>query len=75
MIDAGIPGVILTDEMKLSDDKRKWNFVFQMLPDRPPELTRGKEDVYAGWWLKNKVYRPGVIPSNEVAAYVHAYGS
>jgi pimeloyl-ACP methyl ester carboxylesterase len=72
-IDAGIPGVTLTDDIKLSDYKRKWNFVFQMLPNLPVELTRGKGDVYVGWWFKNKVYRPGVIPPDEVAAYVHAY--
>jgi hypothetical protein len=55
LIDAGIPGVTLTDDIQLSDYKRKWSFIFQMLPDLPPELTRGKEDVYVGWWFKNKV--------------------
>jgi pimeloyl-ACP methyl ester carboxylesterase len=73
LIDAGIPGVTLTDDIKLSDYKRKWNFIFQMLPDLPAELTRGKEDVYVGWWFKNKVYRPGAIPPDDVAAYVRAY--
>ncbi len=73
LIDAGIPGVTLSDEIQLSDYKRKWNFIFQMLPDLPAELTRGKEEIYVGWWFKNKVYRPGVIPPDEVAAYVRAY--
>jgi pimeloyl-ACP methyl ester carboxylesterase len=73
LIDAGIPGVTLTDDIQLADYKRKWNFIFQMLPDLPAELTRGKEDLYVGWWFKNKVYRPGVIPSDDVAAYVRAY--
>jgi pimeloyl-ACP methyl ester carboxylesterase len=73
LIDAGIPGVTLTNDIQLSDYKRKWNFVFQMLPDLPVELTKGKEDVYVGWWFKNKVYRPGIIPSRDVAGYVHAY--
>jgi pimeloyl-ACP methyl ester carboxylesterase len=73
LIDAGIPGVTLTDEIQLSDYKRKWNFVFQMLPDLPAELTRGKEDVYVGWWFKNKVYRPNAVPPDDVAAYVRAY--
>ena len=73
LIDAGIPGVTLTDEVLLSDYKRKWNFIFQMLPDLPAELTRGKEDVYVGWWFKNKVYRPGAVPPDDVAAYVRAY--
>jgi pimeloyl-ACP methyl ester carboxylesterase len=35
LIDAGIPGVTLTNEIELSDYKRKWNFIFQMLPDLP----------------------------------------
>jgi len=73
LIDAGIPGVTLTNDIQLSDYKRKWNFIFQMLPDMPAELTRGKEDIYVGWWFKNKVYRPGVIPPRDVAGYVHAY--
>jgi pimeloyl-ACP methyl ester carboxylesterase len=73
LIDAGIPGVTLTEDVQLSDYKRKWNFIFQMLPDLPAELTEGKEDVYVGWWFKNKVYKPGVIPPQDVAAYVGAY--
>ena len=73
LIDAGIPGVTLTEDIQLSDYKRKWNFIFQMLPDLPAELTRGKGDLYVGWWFKNKVYRQGVIPPDDVAAYVRAY--
>jgi len=72
LIDAGIPGVTLTEDVLLSDYKRKWNFIFQMLPDLPAELTAGKEDVYVGWWFKNKVYKPGAIPPQDVAAYVRA---
>jgi pimeloyl-ACP methyl ester carboxylesterase len=37
LIDAGIPGVTLTEDVLLSDYKRKWNFIFQMLPDLPSE--------------------------------------
>jgi pimeloyl-ACP methyl ester carboxylesterase len=73
LIDAGIPGVTLTEDIQLSDFKRKWNFIFQMLPDLPAELTKGKEEAYVGWWFKNKTYKPGVIPPQDVAAYVHAY--
>ena len=62
LIDAGIPGVTLLNDVELSDYKRKWNFIFQMLPDLPAELTKGKEDLYVGWWFKNKVYKPGTIP-------------
>jgi pimeloyl-ACP methyl ester carboxylesterase len=73
LIDAGIPGVTLTDDIQLSDYKRKWNFIFQMLPNLPAELTTGKEDIYVGWWFRNKVYKPGVIPPSDVARYVEAY--
>jgi pimeloyl-ACP methyl ester carboxylesterase len=73
LIDAGIPGVTLTNDIQLSDYKRKWNFIFQMLPDLPAELTKGKEDIYVGWWFKNKVHAPGAIPPRDVAAYVRAY--
>jgi pimeloyl-ACP methyl ester carboxylesterase len=73
LIDAGIPGVTLTNDIQLSDYKRKWNFIFQMLPDLPAELVRGKEDVYVGWWFKNKVFKPDAIPPQDVAAYIQAY--
>jgi pimeloyl-ACP methyl ester carboxylesterase len=73
LIEAGIPGVTLLNGIQLSDYKRKWNFIFQMLPDLPAELTKGKEDIYVGWWFKNKVYNPGAVPPRDVAAYVAAY--
>jgi pimeloyl-ACP methyl ester carboxylesterase len=73
LIDAGIPGVTLGEEVKVSDYFKKWQFVFQMLPEMPAELTKGKEDIYVGWWYKNKVHTPGVIPPADVAAYVHAF--
>jgi pimeloyl-ACP methyl ester carboxylesterase len=73
LIDAGIPGVTLTEDVQLSDYKRKWNFIFQMLPDLPAELTRGKEDAYVGWWFKNKVFKPGAISPRDATAYVQAY--
>lgn len=73
LIDAGIPGVTLTEDVQLSDYKRKWNFVFQMLPDLPAELVKGKEELYVGWWFKNKVRTPGVVPPEDVAAYARAY--
>jgi pimeloyl-ACP methyl ester carboxylesterase len=72
LIDAGIPSVTLLNEIELSHYKRKWNFIFQMLPDLPAELTKGKEGVYVGWWFKNKVYKPGTIPQPDVDSYVHA---
>jgi pimeloyl-ACP methyl ester carboxylesterase len=73
LIEAAIPGVTLPADVELSDYKRKWNFIFQMLPDLPAELTKGKEDIYVGWWFKNKVYRPGAVPPEDVAAYARAY--
>jgi pimeloyl-ACP methyl ester carboxylesterase len=73
LIEAGIPGVTLLNEIQLSDYKRKWNFIFMMVPDLPAELTQGKEDIYVGWWYKNKVYKPGAVPPRDVAAYVAAY--
>jgi pimeloyl-ACP methyl ester carboxylesterase len=73
LVEAGIPGVTLLNEVELSDFKRKWNFIFQMLPDLPAELTKGKEDIYVGWWFKNKVHTPGAVPPRDVAAYVAAY--
>jgi pimeloyl-ACP methyl ester carboxylesterase len=73
LMEAGIPGVTLTNDVQVSDYKRKWQFIFQMLPDLPAELTRGKEDIYVGWWFKNKVFKPGAVPQSDVAAYVRAY--
>jgi pimeloyl-ACP methyl ester carboxylesterase len=73
LIDAGIPGITLTEDVQLSDFKRKWNFIFQMLPDLPAELTKGKEDIYVGWWFKNKVYVRSAISADDVASYVRSY--
>jgi len=73
LIEAGIPGITLLNDIQLSDYKRKWNFIFMMLPDLPAEMTKGKEDIYVGWWYKNKVHRPGAVPPEAVAAYVKAY--
>jgi pimeloyl-ACP methyl ester carboxylesterase len=73
LMEAGIPGVTLTNDIQVSDYKRKWQFIFQMLPDLPAELTKGKEDIYVGWWFKNKVHKPGAVPPGDVAAYVRAY--
>jgi pimeloyl-ACP methyl ester carboxylesterase len=73
LIEAGIPGVTLTEDVALSDYKRKWNFIFQMLSDLPAELTKGKEDLYVGWWFGNKVYKPGAIDPEDAAAYTQAY--
>ena len=73
LMEAGIPGVTLANDIQVSDYKRKWQFIFQMLPDLPAELTKGKEDIYVGWWFKNKVHNPGAVPPSDVAAYVRAY--
>jgi pimeloyl-ACP methyl ester carboxylesterase len=73
LIEAGIPGITLVNDIQLSDFKRKWNFIFMMVPDLPAELTRGKEDIYVGWWYKNKVHKPGAVPPDAVDAYVKAY--
>jgi pimeloyl-ACP methyl ester carboxylesterase len=73
LIEAGIPGITLLNDIQLSDYKRKWNFIFMMLPDLPAELIKGKEDIYVGWWYKNKVHTPGAVPPDSVAAYVKAY--
>jgi pimeloyl-ACP methyl ester carboxylesterase len=73
LIEAGIPGVTLLNDIQLSDYKRKWNFIFMMVPDLPAVLTQGKEDIYVGWWYKNKVYKLGAVPPSDVAAYVAAY--
>jgi pimeloyl-ACP methyl ester carboxylesterase len=73
LMEAGIPGVTLTNDVQVSDYKRKWQFIFQMLPDLPAELTKGKEDIYVGWWYKNKVHNPGAVSLDVVAAYVRAY--
>jgi pimeloyl-ACP methyl ester carboxylesterase len=73
LIEAGIPGITLLNDIQLSDYKRKWNFIFMMVPDLPAELTKGKEDIYVGWWYKNKVHKPGAVSPDAVAAYVKAY--
>jgi pimeloyl-ACP methyl ester carboxylesterase len=73
LIEAGIPGITLPPTIELSDYKRKWNFLFMMLPQLPAKLTQGKEALYVGWWYQTKVYKPGSIPASDVAAYVASF--
>jgi pimeloyl-ACP methyl ester carboxylesterase len=73
LMEAGIPGVTLTNDIQVSDYKRKWQFIFQMVPDLPAEVIAGKEDIYVGWWFKNKVHTPGAVAAEDVAAYVNAF--
>jgi len=73
LIDAGIPGMTLANDVQLTDYFRKWNFMFHLLPTLPGQLTQGKEDIYVGWWFANKVHTPGSVPPGDVAAYVRAY--
>jgi len=73
LIDAGIPGITLTNDIQPSDFKRKWNFTFQMLPDLAAELTNRKKDVYVRWWCKNQVHNQSAISSDDVASYVQSY--
>jgi hypothetical protein len=62
--------VVRHEDIQLADYKRKWNFIFQMLPELPAELAHGKKDLYVAWWFKNKAHTPGVIPPPDGAAYV-----
>jgi hypothetical protein len=39
LIDAGSPGITLAEDIQLCGFMRKWNFIFQMLPDFPAELA------------------------------------
>jgi pimeloyl-ACP methyl ester carboxylesterase len=73
LIDAGIPGVTLTEVVQLSDFKRKWNFIFQLLPELPAVLTEGKEELYCGWWFRNKVHDPSAISPEDAGAYARSY--
>ncbi len=73
LIEAGIPGVTLPPEVEVANYFKTWQFIFQMLPDLPAQLTKGKEDIYVGWWYKNKVHTPGAVPPEDVAAYVAAF--
>jgi pimeloyl-ACP methyl ester carboxylesterase len=75
LIDAGIPGVTLLNEIELSDYKRKWNFIFQMLPDLPAELTKGKEDVYVGWWFNIGIIEGGSFECERLSGEVLGGGN
>ena len=70
LIDAGIsPGEFVRGPpSSQTSNANKWNFIFQMLPDLPAALTAGKEELYVGWWVDNKVYRPGAIPADDARA-------
>jgi len=62
LIEAGIPGVTLLNDIQLSDYKRKWNFIFQMLPDLPAELTKGRRMPMSDGGSKRRSINPDRFP-------------
>lgn len=58
LIEAGIPGVTLLNDIQLSDYKRKWNFIFMMVPDLAAALTRGKRMCMWGGGTRTRCTSP-----------------
>ena len=69
ILDVVIPG----DGGDFSQGGRRWHHAFHMTLDLPEALTRGREDIYLGWFYREFSWAPGAIGPKTVAEYLRTY--
>jgi len=74
VMEAVLPGLGLNPPFFSStiQDIKRWQFVFNPLPDLPEALIIGREAEYLTWLFENKAFRPDAIAMHE---YIRAYSS
>jgi pimeloyl-ACP methyl ester carboxylesterase len=77
LLDAGIPGVTLPDQLPTAPDRawRTWHFAFHALPDLPETLITGREREYLDWFLRRKVADPTVFAEADMEEYLRTFRS
>ncbi|MCC7667693.1 alpha/beta fold hydrolase [Liquorilactobacillus satsumensis] len=75
LIDANIPGVTLQKQIPLDAESwRSWHFLFNVIPDLPEELLKGKERVLLEWFFSNKARNwRTAFTKEDIAEYVQEY--
>ena len=75
LLDAGIPGITLPDNLPTSPERawRTWHFAFHAIPDLPEMLLAGKERAYLEWFLRRKTANPTTFSDADIDVYLHAF--
>ncbi len=75
LLDAGIPGVTLPDNLPTAPDRawQTWHFAFNTIPDLPEALIGGKERVYLDWFLRRKAANPMSFADEDLDEYVRVF--
>jgi pimeloyl-ACP methyl ester carboxylesterase len=70
ILDVAIPG---DGSPNISQGGQRWHHAFHQTADLPEELTRGREDIYLGWFYRNYGHAPDVLDEAEIADHVALY--
>lgn len=75
LLDAGIPGVTLSDRLPVTPDKawRTWHFAFHTVSDLPEALISGREEIYLDWFLKRKAANPFIFDDEAMKEYLRIF--
>ena len=75
LMDAGIPGITLPDDLPTAPDKawRTWHFAFHALPDLPETLIGGREREYLDWFLRRKTANPETFSDADLNEYLRVF--
>ena len=72
LLDGGIPGVTLPDQLPTAPDRawKTWHFAFHTVPDLPEMLIGGREREYLTWLLRRKAADPQSFADADVDEYL-----
>lgn len=72
LLDAGIPGVTLPDQLPVTPDRtwKTWHFAFHTLADLPEMLLQGRERQYLEWFLQRKTARADIFTPAVIDEYL-----
>lgn len=76
-LDEPVLGFGMEELLKFSSDTAKggglWWFFFNMVPDLPETLAKGREREFLGWFFDNYCYDRASIDDRAMAEYVRCY--
>jgi microsomal epoxide hydrolase len=75
LLDAGIPGVTLTDALPTAPERawRTFHFAFHAIPDLPELLITGREREYIDWFLRRKAANPETFSEADIDEYLRVF--
>ncbi len=69
ILDVVIPG----DGGDFSQGGRRWHHPFHITPDLPEALTKGREDIYLGWFYSNFAWKTDAFEQPAIDEYLRTY--